>query len=145
MSAWERSRLVGLAASVAVCVVAAGCGSTTRSGLPSGGAPSVTFNGCVIPAGRPTWANILLTGAKGPFRAVWSIDGKVDSNDPQRTVAVPGKGTRLELLVRLTGVGQTFRIEAFNALGSVGSFSFTNTAPGGVRCNAAGTPLLSKS
>jgi hypothetical protein len=102
--------------------------------------PSVTFNGCVIPAGRPTWANILLTGGKGPFRAIWSIDGNVESGDRQRTIAVPGKGTRLELLVMLRGVGQTFRIQVFDARGAAGTYSFTNTAPGEVPCNADGEP-----
>jgi hypothetical protein len=137
-------RLVGLTTTVAACFLSVGCGSPTKIGVPPVVGPTVTFNPCLIPAGQPTWANILLTGAKGPFRAIWSIDGKVDSSDPQRTVAAPGKGTRLELLVTLTGVGQTFRIQAFNALGSLGTFSFTNTANGDPRCNAAGEPPPSK-
>lgn len=100
--------------------------------------PAVTFNGCVIPAGRPTWANVLLTGGRRPFRAIWSVDGKVDSSDPQRTIAVPGKGTRIEILVTLRGVGQTIRIQVFDARGAVGTYSFTNAVAGDFPCNPDG-------
>jgi hypothetical protein len=136
----------------------AGCGSSSAGGNPSApnlsvvraarDVPRVTFNGCLIPAGQPTWANILLTGAKGnfrdPFRAVWSVDGKVDTSDPQRTIAAPGKGTRLELLVRLGRAGARFQIEVFNARGFVGGYSFTNTAASGVWCKRDGRPAASK-
>jgi hypothetical protein len=147
--------IVLLVLSVAACFPVAGCGSgaggEARS-VPdlsliralSRGQPIVTFNGCLIAAGQPTWANILLTRAKGryrgPYRAVWSIDGKVDTSDPQREIAAPGEGTRLELLVRLHRAGQTFRIQVFNAYGFVGRFSFTNTAQGGLRCDRDGRP-----
>lgn len=99
--------------------------------------PTVTFNRCVIPAGRPTWANIVLTGGTGPFRAIWSIDGTVDSSDPQRSIAVAGKRTRVELLVTLHRIGQTFRIEVFDARGAAGTYSFTNT-PRGKLCKRDG-------
>jgi len=52
---------------------------------------------------------------------------------------VPGKGTRLELLVKLHGDGQTFQIQVFDAHGSAGRYTFTNSAPGPV-CNANGEP-----
>ena len=135
-----------------------GCGSSTGVGAPSvpnlsvvraagRDLPTVTFNGCLIPARQPTWANIVLTGARGPFRgpfrAIWSIDGKVDTHDPQRTISLPAKGTRLELLVRLRRAGQTFRIEVFNARGLVGRYSFTNTGRG-PRCNRDGKPPPAK-
>lgn len=147
----SKSQLVTAVAVVALCTAVAGCGSGSASEVPRGGFPSagelarggaplprVTFNGCVVPAGQPTWANILVTGGKGPFRAVWSIDGKVDSTDPQRTIAVPGKGTRLELFVTLSRVGQTFQIQVFDALGSAGVYSFANAAPGDIRCDYNG-------
>lgn len=143
---------------LAACLPAAGCGSSASSEVASvpdlsviralsRDQPIVTFNGCLIPADHPTWANILLTRAKGryrgPYRAVWSIDGKVDTHDPQRTIAAPGEGTRLELLVRLHRIGQTFRVQVFNAHGFVGTFSFTNTVQGGLLCNGEGRPELS--
>lgn len=122
------------------------CGSNAPSPVPNGGLPpkvkgmpSVTFNGCVIPAGQPTWANLLLTDLRAPIRAVWSIDGMVDSRDPQRTVLAPGKGTRLELLVKLHSIGQTFRIQVIDARGPAGSYTFTNTGRSPV-CNANGEP-----
>lgn len=110
--------------------------------------PTVTFNACLIPAGQATWANILLTGARGrfrgPFRAVWSIDGRVDAHDRQRTIAAAGNGTRVELLVRLRHAGQRFHIEVSNAHGLVGGYSFTNTATAGPRCNRQGRAARSK-
>ena len=145
-------RLVSMAAALVLCAAVAGCGAATGGGVPPADpqllrhmiatrhVPAVTFNGCVIPAGRPTWANILLTGAKGPFRATWSVDGKVDSSDPQRTIAVPGKGTRVEILLTLRGVGQTIRIQVFDARGAVGTYSFTNAVAGDVPCNPDGEP-----
>ena len=133
--------MVTVLAMVAVAAAVAGCGSAAGSAVPSADVPAASFNGCLIPAGRPTWANILLTGGKGPFRAVWSIDGKVDSRDPQRTVQVPGKGTRVELRVTLPRVGQTFQIQVFNAAGPLVTYSFTNTEPG-APCKPDGEPPL---
>ena len=84
----------------------------------------------------------VLTGGKGPFRAIWSIDGHVDSTDSQRTISVPRNSTRVELLVTLTGIGQTFRVQVFNARGDVGTYSFTNSA-GNVACNPTGESPVS--
>jgi hypothetical protein len=130
-----------------------GCGTSSGNGTPPSLAvvraagrdlPSVTFNSCVIPPGQATWANILLTGGKGafkaPYRAVWSLDGTVDSRDPQREIAAPGNGARLGLRVTLGHIGQTFLIQVSNAHGSVGSFSFTNTAANEPQCNKDGRP-----
>ena len=139
--------LATVSASVVGCG-SSGTGTASAPGLSvvkaaARGLPRVTFNGCLIPPRQPTWANIVLSGAEGrfagPFRAVWSIDGKVDRSDPQRTVPVAGKGTRLELLVRLRRTGQTFSVRVFNARGAVGGYSFTNTAPGPM-CNRQGRP-----
>ncbi len=56
-------------------------------------------------------------------------------------VVLPG----VELLVKLRGVGQTFRIEVFGANGVAGTYSFTNTALGDVPCNPDGEPVLGSS
>lgn len=100
--------LVAITLSSAMSSCGSSLGSAAAPRAPSE-LPSVTFNGCVIPAGQQTWANILLTGGNGPFRAVWSIDGKVDSIDPQRTIPLPWNGTRLELLVTLNVLGRESR------------------------------------
>jgi hypothetical protein len=146
MGASARPPLLTLAALIAISASSAGCGSASRPvvGVNFSDIPSVTFNPCLIPAGQPTWANILLAGGKGRFRAIWSIGGQVDSTDPQRTIPVAGKGTRLEILVTLNSVGQTFRVQVFNARTSVGTYSFTNSAPGSVPCNPAGESPISK-
>lgn len=125
-----KGRFVWLFVVLALATAGTGCGAAAGPYIPSADeVPSASFNSCLIPPGQPTWANILLTGGRGPFHVIWSINGKVDSGDPQRTLHVPGKGTRFELRVTLSGVGQTFRMQVFNASGSLVSYSFTNTGP----------------
>jgi hypothetical protein len=153
---WASVRVVGVASVLLIGVALAGCGSSGGRVTPPSlsvirdaarDLPRVTFNGCRIPVDQPTWANILLTRGRGrfrgPYHAAWAIDGKADTSDPQRTVTIPGRGTRLELRVTLRSVGQTFHIEVFNAHGSVGSYSFTNTDPADQPCNRDGRARLS--
>jgi hypothetical protein len=98
---------------------------------------------CEIPAGQPTWANVTLTGGEPPFRGVWIIDGRLDSTDPQRTLAAQ-RGTKLELLVTLAGHGQTFRVREFNRHGLVGTVTWTNASAGYPLCGPDGEPLAKR-
>lgn len=115
----------------------AACGTGSGGPVKLSDVPSTAFNSCEIPPGQPTWANVTLTGGKGPFRGVWAIDGKVDSTDPQRSVRVPG-GTMLEILVTLSEIGQTFQVKEFNERGLVSTDSWTNTSMNGATCGPDG-------
>lgn len=122
---------------VGLAVLLAGCATGSGGRVQLSEVPSTAFNSCEIPPGQPTWANVTLTGREGPFRGVWAIDGKVDSTDPQRAVPVP-RGTRLEILVTLTRIGQTFRVQEFNRHGLVSTDSWTNTSMNGEICRPDG-------
>lgn len=93
------------------------CHSGTIEGVTAPDIPTATFNICRIPPGQPTWANVILNGGQPPFRGVWSIDGEVDTTDPQRSVTVSGGATKLEISVTLNGNDQEFQVHEYNQHG----------------------------
>lgn len=127
----------GVVAATVLALV--GCGSVSPGPVTLKDVPSTAFMRCDIPPGQPTWANVTLTGGEPPFRGLWIIDGKVDSTDPHRAVPVPD-GTRLEVLVTLTGHEQTFRVREFNRHGLVGTDTWTNGPGGYPLCGPDGEP-----
>ena len=79
------------------------------------------------------------SSGKPPFRGVWTIDGKVDTTDPQRHVSLPGGATKLEILVTLHGSDDEFELQAYNNQGLVVTNRWVNgVAPGNAICDANG-------
>jgi hypothetical protein len=143
---WRPSVLLALGA-IALTAGLTGCGPNRDSAalgvVTARDIPTATFNECHIPAGQPTWANVILTGGESPFRGVWSIDGKVDTTDPQRSVVLPGGETKLEILVTLAGNDDEFQLQAYNRHGPVGTSTWTNgQAAGDAICNSDGETIL---
>lgn len=86
-----------------------------------------------------TTGRVILRGGKPPFRGVWTVDGRLDTSDPQRRVVLPGGDTELEILVTLHGMDDEFELQEYNDQGLVSTDRWNNgVAPGNAICNANG-------
>lgn len=121
-------------------VVVTACDTRTATvGIPPADVPTSSFSVCRVPAGQPTWVHVILHGGKPPFRGVWTIDGKIDTTDPQRHVILPGGATKLEILVTLHGTDDKFELQACNNQRLVATDTWINgIAPGNAICDVNG-------
>lgn len=129
---------------VAVVIVTACNAGTAGSGISPADVPTSSFSACQVPDGQPTWVHVILHGGKPPFHGVWTIDGKIDTTDPQRRMILPGGDTKLEILVTLHGKDDEFELQEYNNHGLVGMETWNNgLAPGNAMCDTNGnTPGL---
>ena len=137
----HRSRSPGQLAVLALAaVVVTACDtSSALVGITPADVPTSSFSVCRVPDGQPTWVHVILHGGKPPFHGVWTIDGKIDTADPQRHVILPGGGTKLEILVTLHGTDDAFELQAYNNQGLVATDRWINgVAPGNAICDANG-------